>query len=1253
MSNNQNTSQGLVSRWKSGESLSPNNEFSPRSFSPSFIIQQQQQQQQSQSQSQSNTPMSHSNSRPINHRQSISVDQNNLARSFVYSSFKPERNSTFGVSETPTVHSGTSIQEVTAGLADVGLDSSDEDQSQSNDFDTFQGENTNNKDTNYDLDNTADEYNEIQFNNRTAPQNTSNNININIDVDNSGFIDDNLDNNSNFVNTNFNKKYIANDESTENGHSTLSDLLGKSIPRESSDTSINHHNSHNHQNELTHRHASDKNEDSPLLSEVYRSYTNANDIEEALSPHVSNEGQNPSTTDVESQKYDIPVTNESIQNSKYGSISLSRNNSYTNLSGAHFNQEQSPNNRKKSNNIQKNSKKIYEFSNVIDMIKTTDRSTIIEECIKKPVGYLPAVFLGTLLNILDGLSYGMIMFPIGEAVFSGMAPHGLSMFYLSCVISQLVYSLGGSAFKSGIGSEMIEVTPFFHSMAFSILSQIGEENQDAVISTTIVTFAVSSIVTGLVFFLLGKCKLGSLVGFFPRHILVGCIGGVGYFLVVTGIEVSSRLEGGLFYNLPTLKFLIQPLTLLQWSVPLGLTFILIVIQHHNNSALIVPLFFISVFILFHLLVLVVPSWSIEAARNSGWVFGAQETNEPWYGFYKLYNFSLVDWWVVFGELPSMLALTFFGVLHVPINVPALAVTIQMDEFDVDRELVAHGVSNALSGLLGSIQNYLVYTNSVLFIRAGADSRVAGVMLAIATGAVMMIGPVVIGWIPVCVVGSLIYLLGYELLKEALHDTFGKLKKFEYITIIIIVITMGAWDFVYGILVGILLACVSFVIEAARKPVVSGIYTGEYARSIVIRHPKQQTFLKDVGKQIYIMKLQGSLFFGSIGGLEAKARRRFDDSVFLKEPIRYLIFDMKKVLSIDFSAVEGFRRIRNLIIEKDAYFIISSVQENSEIVRALRDSGLWETEEHKERIQLFSSLNSALEWCENTFLETYKLVKSKHLKQEQQRISYNQHSGNGNNSGNSSTSSSPTAHQPINKARKSNANMISMFDDNSANFGSPRRVQLLKAASKTVSDEVKDSNNFNKIQLSIPEQRQKSQTNQHPSSPSGGAPSSPLSSTTYLPKTSANSLPAPLPLLLTVVLSMSERDSQFWVKLLKYLTKTTYSPGSIIYDKKSDQPSMFFVESGLISNTIDFPNIKFELCSSVLPLTAFGDVVSTKSDRAVRYVASTETVVWKISKESLQKLEQEQNEVYAELLVISLRLFTKRFDSVTSNILLSA
>lgn len=51
----------------------------------------------------------------------------------------------------------------------------------------------------------------------------------------------------------------------------------------------------------------------------------------------------------------------------------------------------------------------------------------------------------------------------------------------------------------------------------------------------------------------------------------------------------------------------------------------------------------------------------------------------------------------------MFALTFFGVLHVPINVPALGISTGEDNLIVDRELMAHGVTNAVSGFAGSIQ----------------------------------------------------------------------------------------------------------------------------------------------------------------------------------------------------------------------------------------------------------------------------------------------------------------------------------------------------------------------------------------------------------------------------------------------------------------------------------------------------------------------------------------------------------------------
>ncbi|CDK26778.1 unnamed protein product [Kuraishia capsulata CBS 1993] len=846
-----------------------------------------------------------------------------------------------------------------------------------------------------------------------------------------------------------------------------------------------------------------------------------------------------------------------------------------------------------------------------------DSNDAFQELVIRPVGYMPAVFLGVLLNILDGLSYGMIMFPISEATFGKLGPVGLSMFYVSCVVSQLVYSLGGSAFKSGIGSEMIEVTPFFHSMALSILTdmRIGDgevpDNAAAIVSTVVFTYALSSIVTGIVFGLLGKFKLGSLVGFFPRHILVGCIGGVGYFLVVTAIEVSSRLEGGLEYNLPTLRFLLEPLAFMQWVIPLFMAGILVVIQHYNKNALIVPAYFIMMFLLFHAIILVAPQWDLKMAREYGWVFDAPASNEPWYSFYELYDFKAVDWFVVVRQVPTMLALTFFGILHVPINVPALAVTVGMDEFDVDRELLAHGISNTLSGLIGSIQNYLVYTNSVLFIRAGADSRLSGVMLAIGTAAVMMVGPGIIGFIPVCVVGALIYLLGYELLREALFDTYGRLRGFEYLTIIIIVVVMGAWDFVYGILAGILLACVSFVVQAATSPVVSGIFTGAYARSVVVRHPKQQEFLKTVGNQIYIMKLQGSLFFGSIGGLERKIRYRFEDQIFSKEPIRYLILDMHNVLSVDFSAAEGFRRIRNLIIEKECYLIISSVTETgSEMVQALRDSGLWETDEHNKRIQLFTNLNSALEWCENTFLETYRDIKQLHYIPQAKPSMV---TALGKDFVSPKTRSSVVG--------KRSQSTMSLMDDSGVAFGSPRQAQLVSAAKKSLKDETKNASNYYQRRTSA-------------------AVGMPL-------------MQPPIPLLLTVLQSVSRVEDSFWVKLVPYLQKEVVASGSKFYNNHQDPPSFFFVESGLISAKYEFVNSGFILTSSVLPLVGFGDLERIITERAVQYTATTEVVVWRLGHAKLEKLRVENVEVFTELLMVALTLLNDRFDAVSSNLLISS
>lgn len=267
----------------------------------------------------------------------------------------------------------------------------------------------------------------------------------------------------------------------------------------------------------------------------------------------------------------------------------------------------------------------------------------------------------------------------------------------------------------------------------------------------------------------------------------------------------------------------------------------------------------------------------------------------------------------------------------------------------------------------------MYANSILFIENGGDSRTAGVLLAMATTAVWMAGPAMIGFIPVCLVGALIFLLGIELMEEALWDTFGKCHKLEYLTIVAIVLVMGVYDFVVGILVGIVLACVSYVVQSSRVPAVRATYSGEVAESTVRRPRADRRYLNQVRGQIRVIKLSGFLFFGTIVSVEEYMRSLINDKNYDAQPVGFIIVDFSHVTDVDFSSSEGFQRINRVLRRKGVKMIISGISFASKVGQALQNVGLLDLERADEECpppQVFEDLNTALEGCENELLEVF-------------------------------------------------------------------------------------------------------------------------------------------------------------------------------------------------------------------------------------------------------------------------------------------
>ncbi|KAJ1566320.1 hypothetical protein HK405_010272, partial [Cladochytrium tenue] len=611
---------------------------------------------------------------------------------------------------------------------------------------------------------------------------------------------------------------------------------------------------------------------------------------------------------------------------------------------------------------------------------------------------IPAVMLGLILNLLDALSYGIIIFPALGASIPASAPQaGISMFLLSTIICQLVFSLGGSKFPGANGSMMIEVMPFLHIMVYTIEETMAGSPSESILATIMVAYTISTLLTGVAFLLLGFFKLGNLIQFFPRHILVGCIGGIGWFLFVTGVEVTTGLHPAMQWDF--FIDLFRPWNLFLWGSSLSLALFLKGIQQYLSSPLVVPCFYMLVPVFFYGITLGLIGLDVSTMRKWGLLFNVEEGEAaPFWTFWTYFNgFHGINPGAILNTLGTQLALVFFAILHVPINVPALAVSLHQS-VNVNHELIGHGVSNFLAGLVGVPQSYLVYSNSLLFIRSGGDTFVSGVMLAIATSVVLVAGNSIIGFVPTLVVGSLIFHLAFDLMKESLVDTWESgISSLEYGTIVTIVLIMGVFGFTEGIIAGVILACFFFVVMYSRKSIIRAVYSGAEIWSTVHRSDRQRRFLEEVSDQITVVKIHGFIFFGVVSQLEA-----FIDSLLSKSArVRYIILDFSLVTGVDFSAMETFHRLKRVLTGRgiqlvfcDFGFVGSELKKSglfsgvggggdgaasaSELEAAVADRNAPSPEDPTPAAMMvnnFESLSKALEFCENDLLARFYSIEN--------------------------------------------------------------------------------------------------------------------------------------------------------------------------------------------------------------------------------------------------------------------------------------
>jgi CRP-like cAMP-binding protein/anti-anti-sigma regulatory factor len=270
-------------------------------------------------------------------------------------------------------------------------------------------------------------------------------------------------------------------------------------------------------------------------------------------------------------------------------------------------------------------------------------------------------------------------------------------------------------------------------------------------------------------------------------------------------------------------------------------------------------------------------------------------------------FVLIHTIVSIAPLRTALYRSKYSLMHVPINIPSLSISTHR-EVDMNKELVAHGYSNLLSGMFGGLQNYLCYSNSLLYFKCNGGGQVSGYLMSAVVAVMFWVGPSVVYFMPRVMPGCLLIQIGIDLTVEALYDSAGAFDIIEYSSIVAITVVMTFYGMTAGLGLGVLCAAFTFTLQAsAHVDPIHRSASGRTLRSSRWRTRRETGILEDRTGQIAVLQLKGHLFFGNATLIAAEVDKMLLHS-YHNDDVWFIILDFTLVVGIDASAAETLLKI---------------------------------------------------------------------------------------------------------------------------------------------------------------------------------------------------------------------------------------------------------------------------------------------------------------------------------------------------------
>jgi SulP family sulfate permease len=483
-----------------------------------------------------------------------------------------------------------------------------------------------------------------------------------------------------------------------------------------------------------------------------------------------------------------------------------------------------------------------------------------------------------------GLTVGVVALPLAMAfaIASGLKPEaGL---FTAIIAGFLISALGGSRVQIGGPAGAFIV------IVYGIVERYGLAN-----------LILATAMSGVLLFLMGLFRLGTLIRFIPVAVVIGFTNGIAVLIMLSqikdllGLQVAAMpadffgILNTLWLNLHTVNLAALLLALASLSLVVGwLRMSRRLTDTRYRWASMVPGSIIA------LVLATWVTWLLNLpVETIGSKFGGIPSSMP--GF----TWPEFSWDSARFLLMPTLTLTLLGAIE-SLLCARIADGMIGDRHNPNQELMAQGVANFVTPFFGGMPATGTIARTVTNIKSGGTTPISGMVHALTLLAVVLVAAPLAGHIPLAALAAILMFVAWNMgeWREFMH-----LRQYRMpyrITLLAVFFLTVVFDLTVAVEVGLIAACLTFIYRISSLSRCEGVTRIE------------QPGLAGFEHQVQAWRLYGALFFGAVKLVEA-----IEDKI--STPT--LVLDLKNVIYIDSSGADALMNLIETCRKKNTTLMV--------------------------------------------------------------------------------------------------------------------------------------------------------------------------------------------------------------------------------------------------------------------------------------------------------------------------------------------